>query len=153
LSLRSREFFSEYLAIVDYPELFDPVAKKFSITHVVLPVATVDRYKPLAKKLYNSSNWALVYTDGAEVLFAADSLCKSKLDLSQKNVVDSIANSIVANSANKKLSTEALLYFGKFLSYINNHDRASVIFNLNRTNRVKPEQKLNVGENHEKTGF
>lgn len=130
LSLRTREFFSEYLAIVDYPDLFEPIAKKYNITHVVLPAATVDRYKPLVKKLYNSSNWALAYTDGAEVLFTADSLCKFKLDLSKKSVVDSIANNIISTSANKKLSVEALLYFGKFLSYIDNHDGASVIFNL-----------------------
>lgn len=118
LSLRSREFFAEYLAIVDYPALFAPTAQKFNITQVVLPLATVDRYKELIKMLHNDKNWALAWTDGAEVLFIADSLCGSEIDLSRKGVVDSIEKTIVKRMPDRKLSDEALFYFKKFLSDI-----------------------------------
>lgn len=117
LSLRSREFFAEYLAIVDYPALFAPIAKKFNITQVVLPMAEVDRYRGLVKMLYKDTNWSLVWTDGAEVLFVADSFCLPEIDLRDKDVVDSISKSIVKRT-DKKFSDEGLFYFKKFLSDI-----------------------------------
>jgi hypothetical protein len=70
LVLRSAEEFAEYLAVVDEPARFDAWERDKAFDYVLLPVAYPDRYLPLIAHLYASDRWALVYTDGAETLFA-----------------------------------------------------------------------------------
>jgi hypothetical protein len=68
--LRSPDEFREYLELADRPERFTAFAAKHAFAYVVLPVSYPDRYLGLIAHLYASLNWQLVYTDGAEVLFA-----------------------------------------------------------------------------------
>jgi len=70
LVLRTRSEFEEYLAVVDEPRLFDVWEQDKDFAYVLLPVAYPDRYLPLIEHLYRSERWALVFTDGAETLFA-----------------------------------------------------------------------------------
>jgi hypothetical protein len=70
LVLRTRGEFEEYLAVVDEPRLFDAWEQDKDFAYVLLPVAYPDRYLPLIEHLYRSERWALVFTDGAETLFA-----------------------------------------------------------------------------------
>jgi hypothetical protein len=70
LVLRSTEEFAEYLAIVDDPTRFDAWEQRHPMTYVLLPVGYPDRYLGLVAHLYATARWTLVYTDGAEVLFA-----------------------------------------------------------------------------------
>ena len=69
LVIRSPAFFAEYLAILDNPEYFEPVANKFSITHAVLPISVYTRALPLVKALYDWPNWDPVYCDGNSIVF------------------------------------------------------------------------------------
>jgi hypothetical protein len=70
LVLRTRQEFEEYLTVVDDPRRFDGWVREKSCDYVLLPVAYPDRYLALVAHLYASDDWSLVYTDGAETLFA-----------------------------------------------------------------------------------
>jgi hypothetical protein len=70
LVLRSPEEFAEYLSLVDEPGRFDAWEERHPVDYVVLPVGYPDRYLGLIGHLYASDRWSLIYTDGAETLFA-----------------------------------------------------------------------------------
>jgi hypothetical protein len=70
LVLRSPGEFSEYLGLADHPARFDAFQARHRFGYVVLPTAYPDRYLGLIRHLYSSRDWKLLYTDGAEVLFA-----------------------------------------------------------------------------------
>jgi hypothetical protein len=70
LVLRTAREFQDYLAVVDDPRLFDGWERDKAFAYVLLPVAYPDRYLPLIAHLYGSDRWQLVFTDGAETLFA-----------------------------------------------------------------------------------
>jgi hypothetical protein len=70
LVLRSADEYAEYLALVDAPPRFDAWEARHPVDYVLLPVGYPDRYLGLVAHLYASERWSLVYTDGAEVLFA-----------------------------------------------------------------------------------
>jgi hypothetical protein len=70
LVLRTRQEFEEYLTVIDDPQRFDAWEEDKGFEYVLLPVAYPDRYLPLIAHLYASERWALIYTDGAETLFA-----------------------------------------------------------------------------------
>lgn len=127
LTLRSREFFAEYLSILQNPKYFFPaICKKFSITQVIVPLANIDIYFKLANFLYNDSSWNLVYTNGSEALFIIDSLSGvNGLDLKNSKTVDSIYQSLKVNFAfNSDLANESIFHFANFLLKINNIESA-----------------------------
>jgi len=70
LVLRSAREFSEYLGLAEQPARFEAFQARHRFGYVVLPTAYPDRYLNLIRELYASRAWKLLYTDGAEVLFA-----------------------------------------------------------------------------------
>jgi tetratricopeptide (TPR) repeat protein len=73
LVLRTPDEFDQYLALSKEPERFDAFQERHGFRYVVLPVVYPDRYAGLIAHLYASARWRLVFTNGAEVLFAARS--------------------------------------------------------------------------------
>jgi hypothetical protein len=70
LVLRTPEEFEEYLAVVDEPRRFDAWEQDKGFAYVILPVTYPEQYLALIAHLYASSRWELIFTDGAETLFA-----------------------------------------------------------------------------------
>jgi hypothetical protein len=87
LVLHTAQEYADYLAILDQPERFDPLAEREGFRAVVLPTAHPDRYLGLIQHLAHSSTWQLVTTDGYEVLFLREG---PGLDLAQPERVDEI---------------------------------------------------------------
>lgn len=118
LTLRSQEFFAEYLSILKHPEVFFPgVCKKYDITHVILPQCGTDLYFRLTKYLYENPEWNLVSTDGSESLFILDSLSKDhNIHLNDIYSVDSICNSLKKRFIEQKhLADEAVFHLANML--------------------------------------
>jgi hypothetical protein len=113
LIIRPPEFFAEYLAISEYPGLFDRVVEKFNITQVILPSGLYSLHEKLIRRLYASGAWRLAYTDGASVLFLRRDIAGSAgLDLSNDSTVDSIAAGIADQWKDAPaVRREALGYF------------------------------------------
>ena len=134
LVIRSPEFFAEYLAISDCPELFTKVAEKFNITHAVLPSALFTRHLKLIKWLYNSGTWRLEYTDGASVLFVrSDIVHCQRLDLSNDTTVCAVMDSIKAQWSNApELCREGLRYFSDLLDFLDLHGGVKRVRGLER---------------------
>jgi hypothetical protein len=97
LIIRSPQFFAEYLAMSDRPELFDRVAAKFNITQVILPTALYSLHLKLVRRLYASPSWRLAFTDGASVLFLRSDVSGAKgIDLADEAQVRAITDGISA---------------------------------------------------------
>jgi hypothetical protein len=117
LVIRPPEFFAEYLAISDHPELFAAVAKKFNVTHAIVPSALFTRHLKLIQWLYKSDDWRLAFTDGASVLFVRNDMANyPRLDLSNDSTVQNIADSIgVQWKDAPAVRCDALIYFAGLL--------------------------------------
>jgi hypothetical protein len=117
LIIRPRSFFSRYLAIVDTPAVFDRFAEETGVSHVALPVGVIDRYLPLARHLYLSSAWRLVFADGAEVLFVRDTLATTgPILIDRGTVADSLRQRFSERwGASSPLYREALIRYRNFL--------------------------------------
>jgi hypothetical protein len=99
--LRSPEEFREYLGLADHPERFAAFADAHDFAYIVLPVSYPDRYLGLIAELYASSRWQLVYTDGAEVLFARKDLVQgAALDLFSAQATEHVLEALRARYAN-----------------------------------------------------
>jgi hypothetical protein len=70
LVLRTAAEFAEYLDMADRPDRFDAFQQTHAFDYVILPVMYPDRYLGLIAHLHASPQWKLVFTDGAETLFA-----------------------------------------------------------------------------------
>ncbi|RYZ10248.1 MAG: hypothetical protein EOO73_01335 [Myxococcales bacterium] len=70
LVLRSEDEFQEYLGLCEAPSRFDAFQARHRFRYVLLPTAYPDRYLGLIAHVYGSPDWKLVFTDGAEALFA-----------------------------------------------------------------------------------
>jgi hypothetical protein len=70
LVLRTAAEFAEYLEVADHPERFDDFQARHRFDYAILPVAYPDRYLGLAAHLYSSPDWALLFANGSEALFA-----------------------------------------------------------------------------------
>jgi hypothetical protein len=134
LVIRSPEFFAEYLAISDHPELFPQVAEKFNITHAILPSALFTRHLKLIKWLYYSGTWRLEYADGASVLFVRNDIVHGqRLDLSNDTTVCAVMDSIKAQwSGTPELYREGLLFFSDLLDSLGLHDGVARVRNPER---------------------
>jgi hypothetical protein len=117
LVIRPPEFFAEYLAISDHPELFAAVAKKFNITYAIVPSALFTRHLKLIQWLYNSDDWHIAFTDGASVIFVRNDIFNyPRLDMTNDSTVRNIADSInVQWKDAPAVRCEALVYFAGLL--------------------------------------
>ncbi len=130
LTLRSREFFAEYLSILKHPEVFFPgLCKKYDITHVILPQCGTDLYFRLTKYLYDSPGWSLVSTDGSEALFVVDSLSRGyNMRLDDSFSIDSICQSLKKRFIGKKhLADESVFHLSNMLVKTGNLSSAESI--------------------------
>jgi hypothetical protein len=129
LVIRSPEFFAEYLAISDWPELFTNVAEKFNITHAILPSALFTRHLKLIRWLYESNRWRLACTDGASVLFVRNDIANyPRLDLSNDTTVCSIMDSIKIQWNNApEVYRVGLIYFEDLLDNLGLHGAALLV--------------------------
>lgn len=116
LIIRSRQFFADYLAIIDNPIRFDSLIQVYNITKVVLPTGVIDRYNKLIYKLYRDINWSMLYADGAEVLFIKSNLIESKgLNFQNSLTRDSIEQMLVTRwQGDNYTRYEALYYWEQF---------------------------------------
>jgi hypothetical protein len=119
LTMRSASFFREYLSLTSHPETFQEYARKWNITRVVLPLAPIDLYLPLAASLYRHPGWKCVYTDGAEILFAADSLGSTPgIDMNAPSAIKAIVSRLSQKfSSRPQLFNEALTWFGRWCAF------------------------------------
>jgi len=129
LVIRSPEFFAEYLAISDHPELFTKVADKFNITHAVLPSALFTRHMKLIKWLYNSGTWRLEYADGASVLFVRSNIVRGhQIDLSNDSTIRTLRDSVKSQwRGSPALCRENLQYLSAFLGALGFHPTAAMV--------------------------
>jgi hypothetical protein len=110
LVLRSADEFAEYLAIVDEPTRFDAWEERHPTDYVVLPVGYPDRYLGLVAHLYASARWTLVYTDGAEVLFARREAAPANvagIDLASAATIDGLRAGVETRFAGAPALAEA----------------------------------------------
>jgi hypothetical protein len=116
-AIRPAAFFVEYLALIDSPELFDAVRRKFDLTAALVPLAPDSRYLPFAAALARDPRWRLVHIDPASVLFVKDSLAPTpEIMLQSPEVVDSIVAAIGERwRLSPSLAREGNEYFSSFL--------------------------------------
>lgn len=117
LIIRTPEYFSEYIGLLDNYEKFMKAARQWDITHVIMPIAIFDRYTKLAVSLYKSNMWDLVFTDGGSVLFVRHDInTHGVLDLSVNKDFDRINQSINDQWKNDPyIREEAIGYLNNFL--------------------------------------
>ncbi len=118
LVLRTAAEYREYLRVVDEPSRFDEFQRRHRFTYVVLPTAQPDRYLGLIAHLYRSPDWRLIYTDGAEALFAArDASATPGLDLASESTTQQLVAALSAKyGASGPLADAARVHLATLLS-------------------------------------
>ena len=114
LVLRTADEFAEFLQVIDEPQRFDAFDDRYSFDYVLLPTAYPERYLRLVAHLYDSARWQLVFTNGAEVLFArrsAESETLSAWDLSSAASCDRVLSTMQAKYPAPRLLEAARLQF------------------------------------------
>lgn len=139
LTMRSQQFFEEYLGLLDHPDRFNRYAAQWQITVVVLPLAPLSRYLPLAATLYRDPAWQLIFTDGAEVLFMANAVtAEEPVDLTDTAVIAALQIKLEERWGNSlALLAESRFYCQRFLTFIGHHDAASLFAPPLRTATLK----------------
>ena len=120
LVIRQPQFFADYLAICDQPELFFFAAGKFNVTHVIVPSAIFTQYRRLIARLCASNEWHLEYTDGSSFLIVKNSASKRPaINLADTAAATAIADSICGQWRDAPyVRREALGYFADMLGYL-----------------------------------
>jgi len=120
LIIRPPEFFAEYLAIGNNPELFFNVADKFHITQAALPSAIFNEQHALIKALYRSLAWHLEFTDGTSFLFVKNIVSsRHAIDLENSADVNTIKSSINKEWKNSEyIRNEAMGHFEEMVQYM-----------------------------------
>jgi hypothetical protein len=131
LVIRPRQFFADYLEVLDNPEQFDGVVKRWGITHVVLQTAVFDRYMKLARSLYADSSWKLLYADGVSTVFGlADSVSRDAVHLDSLSFAESVLHSLALRwKGQKNIYNETAIYLGIFLLNMGSPKNALEVFN------------------------
>ncbi len=115
LTMRPDTFYREYRGLIEHPETFDGYAARWNINHVVLPVAPLSLYLPLAAALYRNPRWRLRFTDGAEVYFCRGSRCSTTVDLNRLATVDSLVDRLRQRYADAPtVQNEAVVWLGRW---------------------------------------
>ncbi|HEX2956610.1 MAG TPA: hypothetical protein VHO70_07255 [Chitinispirillaceae bacterium] len=117
LSMRNRQFFLDYISLLENPVQFDFQSKSYNITAAVLP-ASVPLYRKLITWLYFHPDWALVMTDGSEALFIRkDQFSGTGIDLKNQVQIDSLFRQIQIDSdfGSRQIKTEAAFRLDKFV--------------------------------------
>ncbi len=117
-TIRPSSVFREYLDALDRPETFPMLVEKYAITLVMLPIASFDRFLPLACALYKNDLWELLYIDGSTVLFAKKGMGGTPaLRLDNIPVVEGIVQDIKHRwDGNASVQSEALAYFNNYVN-------------------------------------
>ncbi|MBD3419714.1 MAG: hypothetical protein GF398_06310 [Chitinivibrionales bacterium] len=117
LIIRTPAFFAEYLSILDNPDLFAALDRRFSITHVLVPTALHGRYKGFAARLYRLAEWKLVSYDGAWALFYHEDVASGTgINLANQTDVDRITTQLKRKwRQNPEIYQEAIGYIRQFL--------------------------------------
>ena len=120
LIIRSPRFFADYLALLDKPDTFPEVARRFGISHVLLPTAIFNLYMSLVKWLYASPDWDLVFADGGSVLFVESGMnTGEKLHFGKRDDVEQIKSRIAGKWRHDEyIRNEGLLYFNTLVKYL-----------------------------------
>jgi len=120
LTLRRDAYFNEYISLVDNPSGFNDYALKWNITHVALPIAPIDRYLPLAAELHQDPHWKLAFTDGAEILFVADTVSSYRaLFIDSAATIDSIVSLLQKRYKNATaVCAEAQMWLGRLCAAV-----------------------------------
>jgi hypothetical protein len=120
LTVRTVEFFNEYLAMLDNPQSFGKLAAKFNITRAVLPTAVFYRYMGLVKWLYESPEWKLVFTDGASAVFVRSDLHPvAGIDLGSRDGIIQVYGEIEKQWKNDRyIYLEARAYLDNLIRYL-----------------------------------
>lgn len=88
LVLHTADEYAAFLALLDDPSRFDALDAVERFRYVVLTTSYPDRYLGLAGHLAADPSWRLLYTDGAELLFAREGV---GLELGDRATVDAIS--------------------------------------------------------------
>lgn len=122
LIIRSAEFFAGYLAVCSNPEEnFPALARRFAITHVLLPTAVYQQCMPLVKFLYEHEQWKVVYADGSSILFRDNGLTDENqvVDLASDEQVSKILATIDRQwSGDDLIKKQHVVYLQRLLSYL-----------------------------------
>jgi hypothetical protein len=94
LVLHSAGEYAAFLALLDDPAKFDALEAVERFRYVVLTTSYPDRYLGLAGHLAQDPRWRLLYTDGAELLFAREG---AGLNLGERGTVDAISTALQAH--------------------------------------------------------
>jgi Tetratricopeptide repeat len=126
LVLRTPEEFAEYLAVADHPERFDDFQKVHGFDYVILPTAYPDRYLDLVAHLYASSQWALVFTDGTETLFARrDRAAGEAWDLGSADTTSAILSALDRRfEGSPRVRAAARLHFAALNVAVGEYEKA-----------------------------
>jgi len=141
--IRTPEFFSDYLTILDHPALFDNIAKRYNISQVLLPTAIFDRYLKLAKYLQKHNDWIITYVDDSSILYS-NKYKSSQLEISLNTEEDilQITNKIKENYPNKThVYNESIVHFGVLLMNLESFTMSEKV--LQMTKSKKARQLLN----------
>jgi len=150
LVLRTPEEFTEYLELADVPERFDAFHRAHGFSYVVLPVVYPDRYQKLAAHLYASPGWKLIFTNGAEVLFArGDRSDDDAWDLGRPQTTDQIlaahrqayGSSALLDAARTNLATLQIL-----AGELSEADRVVAASSLPEARALRARAKLAAGD-------
>lgn len=122
LIIRSPEFFSGYLSILDNPDEFLTVARCYGITHAILPIALFERYLKLVRWLYHYPEWEIAFVDGASILFIRKDLLPEEydpIDLSSSDDAEEVRKRIHEQwKDDAYIRAEALKYFNDLITYL-----------------------------------
>lgn len=73
LEVHEREFYTEYIRVMQNPVYWNDLARRYDIDYVVLQ-HTMGDTQALIGRLHRQKNWALVYVDDVSVVFVRDTV-------------------------------------------------------------------------------
>ena len=114
LMLHTSDEYAAFLALLDEPSRFDALDARYQFRYVVLTTSYPDRYLGLAAHLATDPRWRLLYTDGAELLFARQG---TGLELGQRGTIDAIIGALDGRFApSSELGRAARLNLARLLT-------------------------------------
>ena len=114
LMLHTADEYAAFLALLDDPSRFEALDARYRFRYVVLTTSYPDRYLGLAGHLAADPRWRLLYTDGAELLFAREG---PGLELGQRATIDTITGALEQRfSSSSELGRAARLDLARLLT-------------------------------------
>jgi hypothetical protein len=117
--LRENKFMSDFLSLLEEPSSLDIWLRNYPVNAFLLPVSYYSQYKELAKQLYRSSEWNLVYFDGQSVIYVHRNFGIDKLRFDEENgrriMLEQAQNRIVRYSLQRTVVKAELQAFASYL--------------------------------------